>query len=482
MTAISPPAQGRDHPLWALLVLAVASAVALASARPYAGCWNDGSRLATVEAIVDQHTLVIDDSIFVKVPHQAGPYDPSDPGLSQTGTCDKLFIGGRYYSDKSPVPALLLAAVYQALQWTTGLRAQEAPARFCYWLTVCSSGLAYVVAVWCVFRLGQPLRIPLRGRMALTVSFAMATLALPYVRHVNNHVLLLGAAAAIVLQLTWLARESQNGSIPQRRLLLLGTLTGLGYSIDLGAGPVLFLCVFAVVTWRTRRPRLVLLFLLTAVPWLVLHHAVNFAVGGTIKPANAVAGYFQWPGCPFTEASLTGGWHERSLLRSAWYAVDLLIGKSGFLGHNLPLVLAMVSLAALFRRNPGNRPELLFAVCWSLGTWLAYALTSTNYSGRCCSIRWFVPLIAPGYLVLAQLLRQTPRATRELGLLAAWGGVLGAVMWWGGPWHRVSGSVYWPLAAGAILSWITLRHWPSRRHLSADSSLAPSHPVTSRAA
>src|SRR5687767_12101081 len=48
-------------------VLLGASLIALVSARPYAGGWNDGSRLATVESLVDRHTLAIDDSMFVNV-------------------------------------------------------------------------------------------------------------------------------------------------------------------------------------------------------------------------------------------------------------------------------------------------------------------------------------------------------------------------------------------------------------------------------
>jgi len=32
---------------------------------------------------------------------------------------------------------------------------------------------------------------------------------------------------------------------------------------------------------------------------------------------------------------------------------------------------------------------------WCLGVWLLYAALSNNYGGLCCSIRWFVPLLAP---------------------------------------------------------------------------------------
>ena len=64
-----------EHKAW-LAVIAGAMLIALVSARPHAGGWNDGSRLATVESLVDRHTLAIDESIFVKVANvESSPYD-----------------------------------------------------------------------------------------------------------------------------------------------------------------------------------------------------------------------------------------------------------------------------------------------------------------------------------------------------------------------------------------------------------------------
>src|SRR5438067_2211566 len=143
MTADRMPSRLCESRLLTGLVLLVAAVIAVFSARDYVGSWNDGSRLATVECLVDGHTLAIDRSIFVQA------------------TGDKLFIQGHFYSDKSPVPAVLMAGVYQVLQWSTGLTARARPDRFCYWMTLTSSGLAYVVAVGCVFLLGKPLRLPL---------------------------------------------------------------------------------------------------------------------------------------------------------------------------------------------------------------------------------------------------------------------------------------------------------------------------------
>ncbi len=450
------PSPKRTHRLYGIGVLALAAVLAVVSARPYAGSWNDGSRLATVECLVDYHTLAIEDSIFVRVPRPVDattplPYPPHEPGLLLEGTKDKLFIDGHFYSDKSPVPAVLMAVIYRGLQSCCGLTARLSPDRFCYLLTLATSGLAYVVAVWCIYQLGRPLQIPLALRLALTASFAVATVALPYSRHVNNHILLLGVSAALLLLLADAVAPFSENKLSWQRLLILGSLAGLGYSIDLAAGPVLFACTLGVVIYRSGRLRPVLLFVLGSLPWLLLHHAVNFAVGGTWKPANAVADYFGWPGCPFTPQNMTGSWQHRSFAHFLLYAAGLLAGKRGFLGHNLPLFLALPGLVFLLKRPPRELPELLLAACWSGGTWLAYAVTSTNSSGLCCSVRWFVPLLAPGYYVLALTLRQHAAFRPIFLVLTGWGMVLAGLMWWRGPWMKQMVPFFWPILAVALL-------------------------------
>jgi hypothetical protein len=471
------PSPGRGYPWVGFLVVASAIVLAAAAARPYAGGWNDGSRLATVEALVDHHTLAIDDSVFVRLPPAGArsPYPPDDPFLGR-GTLDKLYIDGHYYSDKSPVPALLLAGVYQTWRATTGLTARERPDLFSLVMTLTSSGLAYVVAVWCVFQIGGAVGLGGAARLALTATFGLATVALPYAAHVNNHALLLGVTAALMLGFVRLAAARAAGRMPWGRLAALGTLTGLGYSIDLGVGPVLVLCAGTLVVYRCRRLAPVALFAAAALPWLVLHHAINYAVGGTLVPANAVAAYFDWPGSPFTEAGLTGGWKHNGIGHFLVYAGELLVGKQGFLGHNPTLFLLLPSLWYLLRRGR-ELPEVLFAYGLCGGAWLVYAVNSNNLSGPCLSIRWFVPLLAPAYYLLAVGLKRCPRAVRDLLLLGLAGAALTAMGWWHGPWihHMVPGL--WQFQAAALLGLVEYR---LRGHLITPrrpQSLAPPLPA-----
>jgi hypothetical protein len=447
------------------LVVLGSLAVALVSARPYAGSWNDGSRLATVECLVDHHTLAIDRSVFVAVPRPGdlsarSPYAVDDPalrGLLQDGTRDKLLIDGHFYSDKSPVPALLMALFYQALQWLTGLSARQQPEWFCYLMTVASSGLAYVASAWAVFRIGRLLRLAPGACLALAASLALATVAPVYARQVNNHILLLGVASVLMLSLVRLAEATRAGRGPWGLLAAVGTLAGLGYTIDLGAGPPLLVCALALVAWRCRSWRALAVCGLAAVPWLALHHAVNYATGGTFKPANAVPEYFLWEGCPFTPQNMTGVWNHPGAGHFLLYAAALLFGKHGFIGHNLPLFLALPAVVVLLRRRTAELPEVLFAGFCCGGTWLAYAATSNNYSGQCCSIRWFVPLLAPAYYVLAVFLKHYPARRGDFLVLSAWGAVMMAVAWGYGPWMRHMVPGFWPLQGAALLCWLVYR-------------------------
>ncbi|MEP6809121.1 MAG: hypothetical protein ABI992_02680, partial [Chthoniobacterales bacterium] len=241
-----------------------------------------------------------------------------------------------------------------------------------------------------------------------------------------------------------------------------GTLIGVGYTIDLGLGPVLVLSVTGLVLWQTRSLRAIALLLAAAFPWFALHHYLNWRIGGTFSPANAQAAHLAWPGSPFGVANMTGGYAHKTFGHFLLYALDLLVGKRGFLGHNLALFLALPGAVWLLRRRVAETPEIAWALAFFGGGWLIYALTSNNYSGVCASIRWYVPLLAPGYYCLIVLLRHAPQYRNDLAILTAFGLALGLSMWWEGPWmqHMVPG--YWFIQGAAALCWLAWRFSPRK--------------------
>jgi hypothetical protein len=417
-------------------IFAAAMLIALASAGRRPEGANDSSQLAAVECLVDYRTFAIDDSVFA--------------------TVDKAFIHGHFYSTRPPLPTLLLAAAYQTMQWAVGLKAGADPGRFAYAMTVAGSGVAYALALCCCFALGGRLGLSLGWRIGLTAWFGLGTLALPYVRAVNAHILLLAVAMAIVL---WLPQLCERHELRRWHVLSLGGLAGFGSTLDLGTGPVLLLCTAGLVVYRLRRISALAGFALGALPWLTLHHAINYDIGGTWKPYSAVPEYFQYEHSSFDAASLTGVLNKHTPGTFVVYAVRMMADRYGFLNCNILVVLAVVSGVVLVRRKAAETPEVLFAGTWFVGTWLLYALGSSNYGGRCLSIRWFVPLLAAAWYVLAVGLRRVTELGRPCRILGGWGIAAGPALWWAGPWLSHNVSFLWALFPAALLHCWVDRKW-----------------------
>jgi hypothetical protein len=207
-----------------------------------------------------------------------------------------------------------------------------------------------------------------------------------------------------------------------------------------------------------------LLFGLAALPWLALHHGVNYAIAGTITPANANVEYLTWPGSPFDATNMTGQWNHDGVGGFLLYAGDLLFGRKGFLGHNLPIWVALGGTLMLAWYYRDLRPQLLFAAGTCVSVWLVYAMFSNNASGLCYSIRWFVPLLAPAYLVIAHFLARFPTWHWSFWILSFWGMLIGATMWYRGPWKPGMGFWYWAVQGSALISWlIAFGIWLRRR-------------------
>ena len=115
---------------WLFAAVFILAAALAACAKPYAASWNDGSRLATIEALVDYHTLAIDDTVYVppgslNAPPNHRPFlvwpNGWDGTMHETGTLDKVYIHGHYYSHQPALPAFVLAGSYWLTQQVFGL-------------------------------------------------------------------------------------------------------------------------------------------------------------------------------------------------------------------------------------------------------------------------------------------------------------------------------------------------------------------------
>lgn len=441
--------------VWAgYAVVAAAAAVAGSAVVPFAGGYSDGSRLAAIESVGARGTLAIDESDFIG--YQLGrdrppAYDPGNPHLA-FGTGDKMFVRGHFYSHHPPVPLVLAGGLYRVALLAGGPNAAERADRFVWGITFATAGLPFVVAVWAVWRIARVTGLSGPVCALLAFSFAFATMAAAYTRQVNGHILLLSVAAVLCWQL---ARMEGVAAVSSWAWAGLGFTSGLGYCLDGALGPALIICGFAYCYVRAGR-RAVVVWGLAAAPWLVAHHGILFAISGNpLSPASDPENW-NYPSSVFDGNNLTGSGLKHTPLGTvdyAWRLAFAVRGGGGFLAHNLPLLLAAAGTAVLLIRSPADRRAVGFAAGWVIVGAAPYVLASTDLGGTCLSVRWFLPFLAPGFWIIAMLIRRVPRCAIDLGWLTACGLAVGYLAYRAGPWENETLPWLDVVWTAALLGW-----------------------------
>jgi len=183
-----------------------------------AGGWNQNSRFDLTRAIVEQGTLSID--------------------AFQENTGDKALRDGHWYTDKAPGLSLLAVPAYALVH---AVRAGAVVAGS-YLGTVFAVALPSALAALQLFALGRLIGLSAAWSAALTLAYALGTLALPYSTIFYGHQLS-AALGLSAFALVWRRRAP----------MLAGLLLGLAVAVDY-TSVVLVIAVmgYAVVKLRAR--------------------------------------------------------------------------------------------------------------------------------------------------------------------------------------------------------------------------------------
>jgi hypothetical protein len=358
------------------------------------GGWNDASRLAMVEAIVEHGRLWVDGTQMGRV------------------TGDVCQIAGRFYSDKPPTPAFMAVPVYAA-EVALGLSFRATPAQAYYWTTLLTIGLSTLAGLVALARF-LPRFVPdPRWQTAIVLALGLGTLNATYSVTFSNHppaatLLLIG------LLLVWRWRRSGSGLAS---LATGAALVGIAATADHGAAfylPALLLYVGWPGAPRRFTAALVLA-VAGAVP-LVGYAVYAYALSGSAMPLSLQARLFEYPGSYFSAAGrLTGSTLAHgSLADLLGYAWLCLFGYRGLFSHT-PLALFVVAGMARVVADPRHprRTEALLVLGPTVALVLFYLLTSRDPGGNSYGVRWyclFMPLL---YVFLADAYQSFRRpATR----------------------------------------------------------------------
>lgn len=342
--------------------------IALATTMPKVRSWNDASRMATVQSLVEEHSYIIDESVFVD-------------------TGDKVFINGHFYSDKPAIPSMMGAVIYLPLSHF-GIKLDYGLNLAYYLITLFTVKIFWgmgLIAFY--FALGFS-NTNVKERIWLTSALGIASLYFTWSSTFNNHAL---AASLLIIGFYYILKARQSGSV-KRNLFYAGFFLSLAGTADVPTATFYVGFLFYVLINSNLRGKISFYFmplLLTVLPALF----INYYISGSVIPVQINKSYFEYPGSPWIGSSELSGMHINQGLFFLYYSFSVLLGPKGFLLYNPLLFIALPYLILEIRKGQAFKQEALVIGFASLIIVLYYLLFTTNYGGCSYSIRWFVPLL-----------------------------------------------------------------------------------------
>jgi len=334
--------------------------------------WNDRSRLATIQSLVEYHTFSIDNSVF--------------------DTGDKVFSKGHFFSDKPPLLSVFLAGVYLPFYYS-GITFATYPNWVIYILTLSASTVPYIIYLFFVFKFSfQNLNTSKLKNIFLVIVLGLGTSLFSYATILNNH--LLAGILCGIGGMIFLSKESFQ------QKFLVGLIMGFATTIDPAALFIggIFGISIVYITFKKREIKKtaqnsLLLVVGFCLP-LLLHGIINNFITGDFLPASMHPELFNYPGSYFTPEKLTNATLAVSNFNE-WvgYMYNLLFGKRGIIVLNPLVALGLgTSIYYIFKKDSDYifRIYCLISISSFFSVVLYYSLYGKDFGGPSYTVRWLI--------------------------------------------------------------------------------------------
>lgn len=330
--------------------------------------WNDTSRMAQIQSLVEHRTLIIDNSIF---------FD----------TGDKYFFNNHFYSDKPPLLALYASPFYFFLK-KLGLSFESHSQLTYYLITLLSIGSLSALGLT-VFRKIVREFFHASNEWADIITFitATGTLILPYSLIFNNHI---PSGVLILIGFYYLLNYKINSKF--NNIFYSGFFLSYAVTIDIGC----FLFIpFITIYFFQKSPKAGLSFAISCTPMIAIYLFLNLYTSGSLIPPAMNASLWDYPESSFNQESLSGLATHNNVFGFLFYSFHMLVGNRGLLSHNPILLLSIVGLLVICKKKlqVPYKTEYLYILFISFLYVFIYLVRTTNYSGSAFGVRWFASLI-----------------------------------------------------------------------------------------
>ncbi len=327
--------------------------------------WNDSSRFASVESVVERGTLAIGESSFFN------------------STSDKVFYDGRFYSDKAPGMAFLAVPIYFLLSML-GLSFSSGTAAIFFLNLI----VAFFSALL-VFLFHDLLRYFVRSsshRAILSLSLALATGVVVYSGvFISHNVAAFFAFASFYFILKYVRENPSSGNA-----FLAGIMGGFAVLVEY-TSLILLLFIFAYALLSAKNRRRLLLMPVAVVPFILVILLYNFSVTGDFF-VSPYAYLHNWDGSPFSAGENVPSVARITLPRFfSMFFFGEVPRSEGIYARGLFVYSPILLLSLFSLRRMRARENILLLAAFSFSF---FYLTLAEVTGGCNYVnRYLIPVV-----------------------------------------------------------------------------------------
>jgi predicted TPR repeat methyltransferase len=335
---------------------------------------NDAARIATIQAMVEQHTMSLENTIL-----------KSD--------VDIMMRNGHRYSDKPPLLQGLGALIYWPL-YQAGIQFSTHYKLVYFLLTFILAGIPYVILCGLMFILIKKLTESLLAAWAGWGIMLAGTILFPYAMTFNNHIL---AALMIFMAIGFylcLDSEKENNKL----IGWIGFCAAAGMFLELPTGGLNFLGLGILLGMKN--PRRLLYYLAGAILPAVAHFSLNYWQAGDFIPAYLHKEFYQFQGAYWGGELGKKRLFGKTIFSQFWH---MTLGYRGiFLFSPILLGGLWEMVRYSFRKKDTLQGVAILGIVLLLGTMASYALQISDLGGGSYGLRWVIPAL-PILLVFTAL-------------------------------------------------------------------------------
>lgn len=414
---------------------------------------DEQGRLATIQAIVEHHTLQIQQSSFA--------------------TRDTIMVKGRdgqphWYSDQAPVMAALLSGPYWVMHHA-GLSFEREPVITEYLLTLFGVTLPIAFAAGLLYRMARIFELPRPARAGLALAVVVGSGWISY-----GTVLSSGAAAAALVVMG--AAALVQSSFSKKRWAAIawvatgGFCTALAATYDLTALAFLVFLLLVICGFRwpwTVRIGAIVAYSAAAIAPLLLYATLMRSITGDLRPGflHTEAAFHGdvVEAAPRLSPALSRWTDEEDEPPTFWHStwrdsisfLQAFIGGHGLLTHFPVLILGMLGVGTVLRRHwPTSTKAMVCAtILASLAIVIGYTLQHADWNDAMFANRWFLVILPLTLFWAGAWLRHKHHPSTWVAAALLWGfSALIALVGATDPQPRNGYDQYKYTAAGAFMN------------------------------